>query len=65
MITLRQLLSSNSNGRLQVNVRCSNRAWLTYPCEILDILKDREIIKIYPSKFKDGQIPLLDVEVRL
>lgn len=65
MITLRQLLSRETNGRLQVNVRCGNRAWLTYPCEILDILKDREIVKIYPSEFKDGQIPVLDVEVRL
>lgn len=65
MITLRQLLSSETNGRLQVNVRCGNRAWLTYPCEILDILKDREIIKIYPSEFKENQIPVLDVEVRL
>nr|DAL58017.1 MAG TPA_asm: hypothetical protein [Caudoviricetes sp.] len=64
MITLRQLLSSQTNGRLQVNVRYKNRAWMNYPCEILDILKDREIIKIYPSEFKDGQIPVLDVEVR-
>lgn len=64
MITLRQLLSSETNGRSQVNVRYKNRAWMNYPCEILDILKDREIIKIYPSEFKDGQIPVLDVEVR-
>ena len=64
MITLRQLLSSNSNGRLQVNIRYKNRAWLTYPCEVLDILKDKEIIKIYPSEFKENQIPVLDVVVR-
>lgn len=64
MITLRQLLSSETNGRLQVNVRYKNRAWMNYPCEILDILKDREIIKIYPSEFKENQIPILDVEVR-
>lgn len=64
MITLRQLLSRETNGRLQVNVRYKSRAWMSYPCEILDILKDREIIKIYPSDFKDGQIPVLDVEVR-
>ena len=64
MITLRQLLSSNSNGRLKVNVRYKNRAWLTYPCEILDILKDKEIIKIYPSEFKENQTPVLDVVVR-
>lgn len=64
MITLRQLLSSNSNGRLQVNVRYKNRAWLTYPCEILDVLKDKQIIKIYPSEFKENQIPVLDVRVR-
>lgn len=64
MITLRQLLSSETNGRLQINVRYKNRAWMSYPCEILDILKDREIIKIYPSEFKDGQIPVLDVGVR-
>lgn len=63
MITLRQLLSSNSNGRLQVNIRYKDRAWLTYPCEILDILKDKEIIKIYPSEFKENSIPVLDVEV--
>ena len=63
MITLRQLLSSNSNGRLKVNVRYKDRAWLTYPCEILDILKDKEIIKIYPSEFKENSIPVLDVEV--
>lgn len=64
MITLRQLLSRETNGKLQVNVRYKNRAWMNYPCEILDILKDREIIKIYPSEFKEGQIPVLDVEVR-
>ena len=64
MITLRQLLSSETNGRLQVNVRYKDRAWLTYPCEILDILRDKEIIKIYPSEFKENQIPVLDVEVR-
>ena len=64
MITLRQLLSSETDGRLQVNVRYKNRAWLTYPCEILDILKDKQIIKIYPSEFKENQIPILDVEVR-
>lgn len=64
MITLRQLLSSNSNGRLKVNVRYKNRAWLTYPCEILDILKDKQIIKIYPGEFKENQIPVLDVRVR-
>ena len=64
MITLRQLLSSNSNGRLQVNVRYKNRAWLTYPCEILDVLKDKQVIKIYPSEFKENSIPVLDVEVR-
>lgn len=63
MITLRQLLSREANGRIQVNVRYKNRAWMNYPCEILDVLKDREIIKIYPSEFKDGQIPVLDVEV--
>lgn len=63
MITLRQLLSSNSNGHLQVNIRYKDRAWLTYPCEILDILKDKEIIKIYPSEFKENSIPVLDVEV--
>lgn len=63
MLTLRQLLSSNSNGRLQVNVRYKDRAWLTYPCEILDILKDREIIKIYPYEYKENKIPVLDVEV--
>ena len=63
MITLRQLLSSKSNGHLQVNVRYKNRAWLTYPCEILDILKDKQIIKIYPSEFKENQTPVLDVEV--
>lgn len=64
MITLRQLLSHETNGRLEVNVRYKNRAWMTYPCEILDILKDKEIIRIYPSKFKDDRIPVLDVEVR-
>lgn len=64
MITLRQLLSSETNGRLQVNVRYKDRAWLTYPCEILDVLKDKQIIKIYPSEFKENQIPVLDVEVR-
>ena len=64
MITLRQLLSSNSNGRLKVNVRYKNRAWLTYPCEILDILKDKKIIKIYPNEFKENQTPVLDVRVR-
>lgn len=30
--------------------------------EILDILKDKQIIKIYPSEFKENQI--LDVRVR-
>lgn len=65
MITLRQLLSSNSNGRLQVNVRYKDRAWLSYPCEIPDVLKDKQIIKIYPSEFKGGQIPVLDVKVAL
>ena len=64
MITLRQLLSSNSNGHLQVNIRYKDRAWMSYPCEILDILKDKEIIKIYPSKFKENSTPVLDVEVR-
>ena len=64
MITLRQLLSSKTNGRLQVNVRYKNRAWMSYPCEMLDVLKDRQIIKIYPSEFKENQIPILDVEVR-
>lgn len=64
MITLRQLLSSEANGRLQVNVRYKNRAWMSYPCEMLDVLKDRQIIKIYPSEFKENQIPVLDVEVR-
>ena len=64
MITLRQLLSSNSNGRLQVNVRYKNRAWMSCPCEILDVLKDKQIVKIYPSEFKENQIPVLDVEVR-
>lgn len=63
MLTLRQLLSSNSNGRLQVNVRYKDRAWLTYPCEILDILKDKQIIKIYPYEYKKNKIPVLDVEV--
>ena len=64
MITLRQLLSSNSNGRLEVNIRYKDRAWMSYPCEILDILKDKEIIKIYPSEFKENQTPVLDVRVR-
>ena len=64
MITLRQLLSSETNGRLQVNVRYKDRAWLTYPCEILDILKDKEISKIYHSEFKENQTPVLDVKVR-
>lgn len=64
MITLRQLLSSKTNGRLQVNIRYKDRAWLTYPCEILDILKDKQIVKIYPSEFKENQIPVLDVRVR-
>ena len=64
MITLRQLLSYETNGRLQVNVRYKDRAWLTYPCEILDILKDKQIVKIYPSEFKENQIPVLDVELR-
>ena len=64
MITLRQLLSYETNGRLQVNVRYKDRAWLTYPCEILDILKDKQIVKIYPSEFKENQIPVLDVRVR-
>lgn len=64
MITLRQLLSRETNGRLLVNVRYKNRAWMSCPCEMLDILKDRQIIKIYPSEFKENQIPVLDVEVR-
>lgn len=64
MITLRQLLSSETNGRLQVNVRYKDRAWLTYPCEILDVLKDKQIVKIYPGEFKENQIPVLDVRVR-
>lgn len=64
MLTLRQLLSSNSNGRLQVNVRYKDRAWLTYPCEILDILKDKQIVKIHPYEYKENKIPILDVEVR-
>ena len=64
MITLRQLLSSETNGRLQVNVRYKNRAWMSYPCEILDIHKDKQIIKIYPSEFKENQTPVLDVKVR-
>ena len=64
MITLRQLLSSETNGRLQVNVRYKDRAWLTYPCEILDVLKDKQIVKIYPYEDKENQIPVLDVEVR-
>ena len=64
MITLRQLLSSETNGRLQVNVRYKNRAWMSCPCEILDVLKDKQIVKIYPSEFKENQTPGLDVEVR-
>lgn len=64
MITLRQLLSSNSNGRLQVNVRYKDRAWLTYPCEIPDVLKDKQIVKIYPYEYKENEIPTLDVKVR-
>lgn len=64
MITLRQLLSSKSNGHLQVNIRYKDRAWMSYPCEILDILKDKEIIKIYPSEFKENSTPVLDMEVR-
>ena len=64
MITLRQLLSSETNGRLQVNVRYKNRAWLTYPCEILDVLKDKQIVKIYTGEFKENQTPVLDVRVR-
>ena len=64
MITLRQLLSSNSNGRLQVNVRYKDRAWLTYPCEILDVLKDKQVIKIYPYEYRENEIPVLDVVVR-
>ena len=64
MITLRQLLSSETNGRLQVNVRYKDRAWLTYPCEILDVLKDKQIVKIYPYEDKENQIPVLDVRVR-
>ena len=64
MITLRQVLSSKSNGRLQVNIRYKDRAWMSYPCEILDILKDKQIIKIYPSEFKENSTPVLDVEVR-
>lgn len=64
MITLRELLSDETNGKLQVNVRYKNRAWMSYPCEVLDILKDKEIIKIYPREFKENQIPILDVEVR-
>ena len=64
MITLRQLLSSDTNGRLQVNVRYKSRAWLTYPCEILDVLKDKQIVKIYPGEFKENQIPVLDIRVR-
>lgn len=63
MITLKQLLHSKTNGRLQVNVRYGDRAWLSYPCEIPTVLKNKQIIKIYPSEFKDGQIPVLDVEV--
>lgn len=64
MITLRQLLSSKSNGRLQVNVRYKDRAWMSYPCEILDVLKDKQIIKIYPYEYKENEIPVLDVKVR-
>ena len=64
MITLRQLLSSNSNGRLQVNVKYKDRAWLTYPCEILDVLKDKQVIKIYPYEYRENEIPVLDVVVR-
>lgn len=63
MLTLRQLLSSKTNGKLQVNVRYKDRAWLTYPCEILDILKDKQIIKIYPYEYKENEKPVLDVEV--
>ena len=63
MITLRQLLSSETNGRLRVNVRYKNRAWLTYPCEILDILKDKKIVKIYSYEYKENEIPVLDVKV--
>lgn len=66
MITLRQLLSRETNGRLQVNVRYRDeKAWLSDPCEIPDILKDKQIIKVYPSEFKDGQIPVLDVKVAI
>ena len=64
MITLRQLLSSETNGRLQVNVRYKDRAWMSCPCEILDVLKDKQIIKIYPSEFKENSTPGLDVKVR-
>ena len=64
MIALRQLLSSETNGRLQVNIRYKNRAWMSYPYEILDILKDKQIVKIYPSEFKENSTPVLDVEVR-
>ena len=64
MIALRQLLSSETNGRLQVNIRYKNRAWMSCPCEILDILKDKQIIKIYPSEFKENSTPVLDVKVR-
>lgn len=64
MITLRQLLSSETNGRLQVNVRYrDDKAWLSYPCEIPGILKDKQIIKVYPTEFKENQIPVLDVRV--
>lgn len=63
MITLKQLLSSKANGRIQVNVRYGDRAWMSYPCEILDILKDKKIIKIYPYTYKENEIPVLDVEV--
>lgn len=65
MITLRQLLNNKSNGRIQVNVRYKNRAWMSYPCEVPDVLKDKQIIKVYPSEFKDGQIPVLDIKVAL
>lgn len=65
MITLRQLLSSETAGRLQVNVRYrDDKAWLSYPCEIPDILKDKQIIKVYPTEFKENQTPVLDVKVR-
>lgn len=63
MITLKQLLSSKANGRIQVNVRYGDRAWLSYPCEIPTVLKDKQIIKIFPYIHKENQIPVLDVEV--